>query len=154
MAGVRAGRAVAAVCRTQGLSHPALNALAVLEGNAGPMTPGELADRMHVTSGTITSLIDTLERQGHVTRRPDPDDRRRFLIDVTPQAQAVLDDLLPAIQQLAKALFASIPENQILTLLSTLDDVHRALDNAPDDLPPAVRHRPARLNRTTPPERP
>lgn len=147
IAGVRSARAVAAVCRPHGLSHAALNALAVLEGNAAPMAPGELAEHMHVTSGTITSLIDNLERQGHVTRKPDPDDRRRFLIDVTPQAQKLLDLVLPAIQQLAKALFATISEPQLRSLLTTLDDVHRALDDPPDDLPPAVRHRPLRLNR-------
>ncbi len=135
------------MCRPHGLSHAALNALAVLEGNAAPMAPGELAEHMHVTSGTITSLIDNLERQGHVTRKPDPDDRRRFLIDVTPQAQELLDLVLPAIQQLAKALFASISEPQLRNLLSMLDDVHRALDDPPDDLPPAVRHRPSRLDR-------
>lgn len=145
--GARIGRAVAAVCRAQGLSHAAINALAVIEGNEEPIATGDLAARMHVTSGTMTSLIDTLERQGLVTRQADPDDRRRLLIDITPQANAVLDEVLPAIQQIAKALLATFPERQLKTLLATLDDVHRALDSLPDEYPPAVRHRPARLDR-------
>lgn len=147
MAGTRVERAVAAVCRPHGLSHAALNALATIEGNVVPIAPGELAERMFVTSGSMTSLIDNLERRGLVTRRPDPDDRRRLLIDVTPQAQELLDVILPTIQQLAKALFASMGDHQIRALLSTLGDVQRAFDDLPQQLPPAVRRRPARLNR-------
>lgn len=147
MAGGRLERAIGAVCRPHGLSHAALNALAVIEGNAAPIAPGELAERMLVTSGTMTSLIDNLERQGLVTRRADPDDRRRLLIDVTPQAQDLLDVVLPAIQQLAKAIFGSVPDRRLRSLLTTLDDVHRALDDLPTDLPSATRRRPPRLNR-------
>lgn len=147
MAGTRVERAVAAVCRPHGLSHAALNALATIEGNVVPIAPGELAERMFVTSGSMTSLIDNLEGRGLVTRRPDPDDRRRLLIDVTPQAQELLDVILPTIQQLAKALFASMGDHQIRALLSTLGDVQRAFDDLPQQLPPAVRRRPARLNR-------
>ncbi len=82
-----------------------------------------------------------------MTRQADPGDRRRLLIDITPQANAVLDEVLPAIQQIAKALLGAFPERQLKTLLATLDDVHRALDTLPDEFPPAVRHRPARLDR-------
>jgi len=138
---------VAALCRPHGVSHAAVNALAVIEGHAAPIAPGELAERMHVTSGTMTSLIDNLERQGLVTRRPDPDDRRRLLIDVTKDAQAILDVVLPEIQQLAKAIFGPIPDRQIQALLSTLEAVERSLETVPSELPPAVRNRPRRLDR-------
>jgi DNA-binding MarR family transcriptional regulator len=147
LAGTRLERAVAALCRPHGVSHAALNALAVIEGHAAPIAPGELAERMHVTSGTMTSLIDNLERQGLVTRRPDPDDRRRLLLDVTKEAQAMLDVILPEIQQLAKAIFAPLSDRQIQALLSTLETVERSLESVPSELPPAVRNRPPRLER-------
>ncbi len=145
--GGRLERAVAAVCRPHGLSHAALNALAVIEGNAAPIAPGELAERMLVTSGTMTSLIDNLERQALVTRRPDPTDRRRLLIDVTPKAQDLLDVVLPAIQQLAKAIFGTMSDRQLTSLLAALGDVNRILDDVPEELPAATRRRPKRLNR-------
>ena len=49
------------------------------------MLTGEVAARMHITSGTVTSLLDNLERQNYVVRSSDPDDRRRVLVDITPR---------------------------------------------------------------------
>ena len=136
------------VCRRFGISHAALNAMAVIEGEAEPMLTGEVAARMHITSGTITSLLDNLERKGYVTRTSDPDDRRRVLVDVTADAQAVLDELLPAIQQVSQLLFDKITQDRQRALLEILDDVRTALAAVPDDLPrSAPRRRPPRLTR-------
>ena len=85
--------AVSGEARQFGLSHAALNALAVIEGAGEPMLTGEVAARMHVTSGSVTSVLDNLEKKGFVVRSNDPSDRRRVLVDITPAAQAVLDAL-------------------------------------------------------------
>jgi DNA-binding MarR family transcriptional regulator len=48
----------------------------------GPMTPGQLADAMFLTTGgAITALIDRLEKAGMVRRRRDQQDRRRVLVE-------------------------------------------------------------------------
>jgi DNA-binding MarR family transcriptional regulator len=39
-----------------------------------------MAERLIVTTASVTSLLDTLERRGLLERRPDPTDRRRPLI--------------------------------------------------------------------------
>ena len=78
-----------------------VRALDVLSQQDGPMTAGELADGMHLTSGAITSVIDRLERAGWAKRVRDPGDRRRVLVEVTAKVQAMgdaiygtLDDVL------------------------------------------------------------
>src|SRR5918997_6772224 len=43
----------------------------------GPLTAGELAERVSLTTGAITGVIDRLERAGLVRRAADPHDRRR-----------------------------------------------------------------------------
>ena len=112
------------------------------------MLTGEVATRMHITSGTVTSLLDNLERKQYVVRRADPDDRRRVLVEITPAAQAVLDESLPAIQQVARRIFDGIGVERQQALLDVLDDVHRAVAELPDDIPaPQPRHRPDRLTR-------
>jgi DNA-binding MarR family transcriptional regulator len=140
--------AIGAVCSEYGLSHAALNALAVIEGEGQPMLTGEVAARMHVTSGTVTSLLDNLERKQYVVRSSDRDDRRRVLVDITPAAQALLDQVLPAIQQVARRLTDRIgPERQQL-LLDLLAEVRQAAAELPDELPePKPRQRPRRLTR-------
>lgn len=112
------------------------------------MLTGEVASRMHITSGTITSLLDNLERKGYVLRSSDSDDRRRVLVDITPAAQAVLDDLLPEVQQITVHLTERIGPKRQEALLDILADIRQAIADLPEDLPaPRPRQRPERLTR-------
>jgi DNA-binding MarR family transcriptional regulator len=112
------------------------------------MLTGEVAARMHITSGTVTSLLDNLERKGYVARSSDPDDRRRVLVDITPTAQLVLDGALPAIQQVARQLVDRIGPQRQQALLNILDDIRAAVADLPDELPePQARQRLVRLAR-------
>lgn len=140
---------VAAQTRRHGLSHAALNALAVVEGNGGPLPVGEVGAHMHVTSGTTTSVLDTLERHGYVRRLADPGDRRRVLVDSTPEAQPVLDKLLPEIQQVATEVVGPLGDATLQRLLDVLGEVRESVAQLPDTLPPPLpRRTPARLKRT------
>ena len=51
----------------------------------------------------MTSMLDTLERRGLVRRMPHPDDRRKLLVDVTDEAVAILDEMLPSLHQRERA---------------------------------------------------
>jgi DNA-binding MarR family transcriptional regulator len=54
-------------------------------------TPGELAARLGLTTGSVTAMLDRLERMGYLTRSPDPSDRRKVLVRSAPRAaQAAL----------------------------------------------------------------
>jgi MarR family 2-MHQ and catechol resistance regulon transcriptional repressor len=103
---------------------------------------------MHITSGTVTSLLDNLERKGYVVRSSDPGDRRRVLVDITPTAQGVLDEVLPGIQQVVRHLMERLGNQQIHELLDTLAEVRLAVTELPADLPdPQPRRRPEHLTR-------
>ena len=45
-----------------------------------PLSPGEIAARLKLATGTVTSVVDRLERQGLVQRDRHPDDRRRVVV--------------------------------------------------------------------------
>jgi DNA-binding MarR family transcriptional regulator len=125
-----------------------VNALAVIEGEGKPMLTGEVAARMHITSGTVTSLLDTLERKRYVVRSSDRDDRRRVLVDITPAAQALLDEALPAIQQVARLLVDRIGLQRQQVLLDILAEIRNAVADLPDELPPPEpRQRPNQITR-------
>jgi len=141
---------VAGVARRYGLSHAALNALAVIEGAGGPIPAGEVSARMHITTGTMTTVLDTLERNGYIRRLADPDDRRRVLIDITGSAQSVLDRMLPEVQQVAKIVMGVLDDETLHALLDTLAVVGASVGQVPEDLPPpASRHTPAHLRRAS-----
>jgi DNA-binding MarR family transcriptional regulator len=69
-----------------GINRTDLRALDILD-QRGPISAGELAEAMHLSSGAITTLVDRLERRGYARRRRDEDDRRRVLIELTPALQ-------------------------------------------------------------------
>jgi len=46
----------------------------------GPMTAGELADRVGLTAGAITAVLDRLERGHWIRRVHDTVDRRRVMV--------------------------------------------------------------------------
>jgi len=50
----------------------------------GRITAGDLARELRVSPGAVTTIVDRLERAGYARRVPDPDDRRRVLVEVTP----------------------------------------------------------------------
>jgi DNA-binding MarR family transcriptional regulator len=47
----------------------------------GPMTAGELAQRIGLTTGAVTGVIDRLERARFAHRTADPKDRRRVVVE-------------------------------------------------------------------------
>jgi DNA-binding MarR family transcriptional regulator len=51
----------------------------------GPITAGDLAAAGHLTTGAVTAVLDRLEDMGYVRRVRDTDDRRRVLVEQTPE---------------------------------------------------------------------
>lgn len=81
-----------------GISHARFKVmLSILfndEGNG--ISPADLAESLGVKRATITGLLDTLENDQWIERRPDPNDRRGLLIRITEAGKAKLDSVLPA----------------------------------------------------------
>ncbi|MFI0356607.1 MarR family winged helix-turn-helix transcriptional regulator [Actinomadura sp. 9N407] len=63
-----------------------LRALVVQDGRRA----GELARQLMITPATVTSVVGTLERNGHVERRPDPADRRAVRVHITGSGLALV----------------------------------------------------------------
>lgn len=54
-------------------------------GTRGPMTAGQLADAVRLTTGAVTGVLDRLEGSGLVRRVRDTSDRRRVFVEVTDE---------------------------------------------------------------------
>lgn len=147
LTGTKVDALISAIVRRSGLSHAALNALAVIEAGGGPMPVGQVTAQMHITTATTTTVLDTLERKGYVRRIPDATDRRKVLVDITPEAEALLDELLPAVQRALGQALREFDDATLQQLFDTLTRVESAIDELPDELPPAKRRRPTRLRR-------
>ena len=71
------------VARRLGVTESELQCLFVL-ARGGPSTASALAARVNLTTGAASRMIDRLHAAGHVTRHPDPADRRRVIIKAAP----------------------------------------------------------------------
>jgi DNA-binding MarR family transcriptional regulator len=60
----------------------------------GSMSAGDLAEASRLTTGAITAVIDRLDRAGLARRVPDPADRRRVLVELTPKAYETAMELM------------------------------------------------------------
>lgn len=100
-----------AVSRTAGLSVSELHAVEHLY--LQPMGPGEIARLLDVSTAAATGIVDRLEARGHAERRPNPTDRRRTDVTLTPSAkEEVLTHLLPMFQALALLDASFTPEER------------------------------------------
>lgn len=79
-----------------GLTAPQATALREL---TGPMTMRELAERMSCEPSNATFVVDRLEKQGLVERRPHPTDRRARHLVLTEQGHALQARLLELLEQ-------------------------------------------------------
>ena len=79
--------------------------------NNGPMTAGDLAKAVGISPGSATVMIDRLVEVGHVTRSPNPNDRRGVLITPNPdsvaQAWKHISPLIMASEKLLSELSSS-----------------------------------------------
>ncbi len=71
------------VAHRLGIGRADLRCLDLLE-RRGMMTAGELAEAAGMSTGSMTFVLDRLERAGLVARRRDTRDRRRVLVEVVP----------------------------------------------------------------------
>ena len=102
-------------------------ALAVIEGAGEPLEPGVIAERLLITSGSMTSMLDTLEKRGLVVRKPHPADRRKLLVDITDDGRAIMDRLLPSLHQRERVVIDSaLSRREQQTLLELLAKVQQA----------------------------
>src|SRR5688572_12349439 len=67
-----------------GVNRTDLECLTIIERRGGA-SAGEIAAESGLTTGAVTGVIDRLERAGYAARAPDPSDRRRVLVAVTPE---------------------------------------------------------------------
>ena len=87
-------KAVAAKVQEYGLTTPQFGTLEALY-HLGPLSLGELADKLLVTGGNVTYVMDRLEDQGLVYRYRRPDDRRVIQAKLTAEGRALVAQAFP-----------------------------------------------------------
>lgn len=125
------------------LSPSACQVLAVLDGAGEPLPSNTIAERLLITTASMTSLLDTLQRNGFIRRTPHPSDRRKILVEITPQARDLVDRMLPVLHAAEAEIFAPLPARDRAMLIDLLARVQSRLADL-HDRPLVGRAQPAR----------
>jgi len=84
------------------------------------LTQAQLARRVAIEQPTMVRTIDRMERDGLVSRTPDPDDRRASRITLTDRGWALRDDLVPLAHEVNRAATATLNDEEVATLTRLL----------------------------------
>jgi DNA-binding MarR family transcriptional regulator len=111
-----------------GVSRGDLDCLNIIERRGG-VTAGELAKESGLTTGAVTGVIDRLERAGYARRTSDQADRRKVVIEVTPEfyerAERIWGPMAREWRELISRRFTSEQLDLIADFLQTTTEIGR-----------------------------
>jgi DNA-binding MarR family transcriptional regulator len=111
----RAGEAYAAAMAPLGLKPPQVGVLQWL-GAHGPTPQAHLGKRLYIDKVTMVGLLNGLEGQGLVERRPHATDRRAFEVHLTAAGRRRLTQAERATAEVETAFFAALSAEERATL--------------------------------------
>ena len=98
-----------------------------LEKGGEGLTQRELASLMAIENPTLVRLLDSLEQQNLIERRPCPNDRRARRLHLTNAGRAFMDDLSERAEVLREEMLEGISDKEIEC---TVKVFHKILENA------------------------
>jgi len=114
------------------ITPSSLRALRTLSHH-GTMHLSHLSDRLHIAPRSTTEVVDALESRDLARRRPDPDDRRATLVEVTEHGASVLGEIRDARGSETERIFSQLPpadQADLARILRTLRDQLRSTEDA------------------------
>jgi len=106
----------------EGISASQFSAMKVLRIH-GKLAQRDIAKYILKSGGNITVLVDNLESMGYVTRDRDTKDRRVVYVSLTPQGEALFDDLYPGHLQRIREAMGALTEAECEQLIALLQKV-------------------------------
>ncbi|MFE4360489.1 MULTISPECIES: MarR family winged helix-turn-helix transcriptional regulator [Streptomycetaceae] len=116
-----------------GLSTGRYRLLADLEDHGGEKSPSQLAASLGVSRATVTGLVDGLEREGLVARRPSTEDGRGNVVILTARGADRLRELAPEHFARMQALVGGLSTEERATFLDLLGRVVAGMDALTED---------------------
>jgi MarR family transcriptional regulator, lower aerobic nicotinate degradation pathway regulator len=95
-----------------------------------------LARQIGLDTSTVAGVVDRLEARGLMLRQASPQDRRVRLLRLTPDGEATLAEVVPAMQRAQQRMLAPLPAAQrreFMRMLKVLVDGNNDLSRAPTE---------------------
>jgi DNA-binding MarR family transcriptional regulator len=113
-----------------GMKYKAYAGLTLLRD--GAQTQKDMCHAMHLDPNNCVLLLNDMEAAGHVRRVRDPEDRRRHIVELTPEGRKALAKAERAMEDLEEEVLGPLSADERAQLRDLLD---RALSGAPAEQP-------------------
>lgn len=114
-----------------GLTAPQYRVLRQLRQPGGAaLSASELAERLGVTPGNLTGILDRLEQEGLLTRERGVQDRRSLQVSITPAGEALMQRAVPELHAHLRGLFAPLGLSDVAQVQSLLERLESHLLSA------------------------
>jgi MarR family transcriptional regulator, transcriptional regulator for hemolysin len=124
--------------RSISLTLPQCKVLIRLENNEG-VSQARLAELTDVDAMTMVRILDRMEAEGLLERRPDPADRRARCLYVTAKAKPLLDEIWRLGDLTRSEVFAGIRKSELHAFMDVLERMDDNLNKLGGKDPTALR---------------
>jgi DNA-binding MarR family transcriptional regulator len=109
-----------AFCKLLGVNRTDGRCLDLIDQRPG-ITAGELATAVGLSPGAVTTVLDRLEARGFISRTRDPDDRRRVMLELTPEANRMAWEAYGPLGELGQPLVSELSDEELRSVIRFLE---------------------------------
>lgn len=110
-----------------GSTLPRFDLLSQLERNPDGLTMGELSQRMMVSGGNVSGIASQLVKEGLIDRTAVPENRRTFIVKMTPPGRRSFAKMATAHEEWVIKLLGHLQHDEVGELMGLLNRVKQAL---------------------------
>ena len=88
----------------------------------------DLADLFHITQASLSGRIKRLERDGYLVRVTDPNDRRKYRLELTAKANQEMDEVIDKMNKCNAQIFQGVTDQDFEQILHFYDMISHNLE--------------------------
>lgn len=115
------------------MTLPRFDMMAAVSRNPEGVTMGDLSRHMMVTGGNVTGLVDRLEAEGLLERRPHATDRRSYVIALTPAGRRAFAEMAATHEGWVENILGDLSDSEMERLIGLLNKVRASARRAAED---------------------
>ncbi len=113
--------------RPLGYGTARMEALSTIARSTEPSAQIAIAKRIGIEGPTLTRMLDTLEADGLVVRRQDPTDRRTKLIELTPEGEKALEEIMRVAHHFRATVLKTLSDEDLEQVNEVTDKLMRLI---------------------------
>ncbi len=111
-----------------GLTGPQLTILIEISKNPGSVSVGEIAASISLSMGTVTGVLERLEKRKLISRHKNDSDKRRVMVELSDEGQKIIESAPPLLQESFVEKLNSLQNWEQTMILSSLQRLVSMMD--------------------------